>query len=78
MGYKLKKPVQFDISTYKLVCCSEHIKSLRRPYIQNKYRGRLGDESAYIWNLTHYDDENLMGTRLIIQYHIRTRSVMFE
>ena len=75
----LKTPVKFDISAYKLIKMSEVIKKKRGPYqLQKSMLTRTGGKCGYfVWDLTHYNDEKLIGTRVITHYSVTGRSEIF-
>lgn len=79
-GYlMLKTPVKFDISTYKLIQMSDIFKKKRGPYQLQKSRimGTIDRMGYFVWDVTHYDDNKLIGTRVITHYYTAGRSVMF-
>ena len=76
----LKTPVKFDISTYKLIQMSDIFKKKRGPYQLQKSRIMMdtnGMIGYFVWDVTHYDDNKLIGTRVITHYCTAGRSVMF-
>lgn len=73
----LKYPIKFDISTYQLVQMSDYFKKLRGPYQLQKTHLQGQKTSYFVWDITHYNDIELVGTRIITHYHVITRSVMF-
>ena len=75
---KFRHPVKFDVSAYKLIQMSERFKKIRGPYMLQKAHLSGQSFSYFVWDITHYNDEKLIGTRLISHYHVRTRSIMFE
>lgn len=80
-GYlMLKTPMKFDISTYKLIQMSDIFKKKRGPYKLQKSRIMMdtnGMTGYFVWDITHYDDNKLIGTRVITHYYTAGRSVMF-
>jgi len=79
-GYlMLKTPMKFDISTYKLIQMSDIFKKKRGPYKlqKSKIMGTRGMIGYFVWDITHYDDDKLIGTRVITHYYTAGRSVMF-
>lgn len=79
-GYlMLKTPTKFDVSAYKLIKMSEVFKRKRGPYELQKSRvmGTNGRVGYFIWDNTYYDDEKLVGTRVITHYYTAGRSIMF-
>ena len=74
-----KATMKFDISTYKLIQMSDIFKKKRGPYKLQKSRimGTRGMTGYFVWDITHYDDNKLIGTRVITHYYIAGRSVMF-
>ena len=75
----LKTPMKFDISTYKLIQMSDVFKKKRGPYKLQKSRimGTRDTIGYFVWDITHYDDNKLIGTRVITHYYTAGRSVMF-
>ena len=76
----LKTPMKFDISTYKLIQMSDVFKKKRGPYKLQKSRIMMDTKGMigyFVWDVTHYDDNKLIGTRVITHYYTAGRSVMF-
>jgi len=78
MNVNFKVACKFDISAYKLVRMSDKFKKMRGPYELQKTRLGWEQSSYFVWDLTHYDDEKLIGTRVISHYHVNTRSLVFK
>ena len=76
----MKLAIKFDVSAYKLVRMSEVIKKKRGPYQLQKSRltGTGNSGGYFVWDLTHYNDEKLVGTRVITHYFVKPRSLMFK
>lgn len=76
----MKLAIKFDVSAYKLIMMSEVIKKKRGPYkLQKSCLTGTGKRGGYfVWDLTHYNDEKLIGTRVITHYNVGARSLIFE